>query len=116
MNQDQDICRLTIHFRDSDEPLELTVCRQAIINFHRELNDEEVRFINMDGVGIPVDRIASYDEEDMEGKSVFTPTGFLGDYPAEPPQISTYLPTETITAGTPWPYTHNAGGSEWSDD
>jgi len=70
MSEDQDICRIVLHLIEPDETLEFAVVRSEVVHFLSVVNNLNTVFVNINGTGIPIRRIASYNEEDMNGESV----------------------------------------------
>ncbi len=67
---EDDVCKLTIYLRSPKEKIEMAVGRSLIVDFYKTINTIGQRFVNINGVGIPIERIVRYEEGDMDGKSV----------------------------------------------
>jgi hypothetical protein len=84
------------------------ITREETLHMINSLNDGQLRFVNIDGTGYPVDRITSYDEEDSEGKSVVVINSlqdyFQNSYPVSGGDI-------TLTGGTAGTITYNTSTS-----
>ena len=80
MSDSQGLCRLVLTLRDPVDEETIVLTRERLVSVLEMIHSAKVTFVNIDGVGIPVSRIASYFEEDGDGKSIFADTFFQTRY------------------------------------